>query len=188
MHYFLLGPSGVGKTHFGNWLEAKRGYHHIRVDDGDQGSQLQREEPTLWALWQRGHHRAYEASPTFVEVAAPFRDGLRKCAETKGKKGCVLTFWSYTVFPPNDIDALVKHDITVKYLYGPKEECIAAAFSRDAAKWSHDKGQARAHWCQYNPTYQRIGGPGLAEYRVDIFEPSGERLSEVEIAGLMSIA
>ena len=49
MHYFLLGPSGVGKTRFGNWLEGKRKrpYDHIRVDNGDQGSELQK-ELRLW--------------------------------------------------------------------------------------------------------------------------------------------
>jgi hypothetical protein len=52
MHYFLLGPSGVGKTWFGDWLAANRHYHHIRVDNGDQGSELQK-EPGLWGLWNR---------------------------------------------------------------------------------------------------------------------------------------
>jgi hypothetical protein len=186
MHYFLLGPSGVGKTWFGNWLEAERGYHHIRVDDGDRGSELQK-EPRLWRSWNRGDHRVFEASPTFIEVAAPFSDGLQKCAETKGKKGCVLTFWSYTVFPPKDIDVLAKHNIVVRYLYGPKEKCIDAAFTRDTAKWSHDEDRARAHWCEHNKTYQRMGGPGLSDYRADIIEPSGKRLSGEEIAGPLRI-
>ena len=122
MHYFLLGPSGVGKTRFGNWLEGKpkRPYHHIRVDNGDQGSELQK-ELRLWKLWMQGNPKIFETSPLFLEVAGPFSDELQKCAEANGKEnGCVLTFWSYTVFGPSEIDSLAKHNITVRYLYGPK--------------------------------------------------------------------
>jgi len=36
MHYFLLGPSGVGKTTFADRLQANRNYHHVAVDRGDQ--------------------------------------------------------------------------------------------------------------------------------------------------------
>ena len=40
MHYFLLGPSGVGKTTFADRLQANRNYHHIAVDRGDQPNGL----------------------------------------------------------------------------------------------------------------------------------------------------
>ena len=85
MHYFLLGPSGVGKTWFGDWLAANRHYHHIRVDNGDQGNELLK-EPRLWDLWMRGNHKIFETAPTFIDVAGPFGDELQKCAETNGKK------------------------------------------------------------------------------------------------------
>lgn len=188
MHYFLLGPSGVGKTHFGNWLEIERGYHHIRVDNGE-GNELQEQEPRLWKLWVRGNPKTpFETSPLFLEVAGSFSDELKKCAEAHGKEsGCVLTFWSYTVFGPGEINSLAKHSIIVRYLYGSEEKCIEDSFIRDAAKWSHDKVRARAHWCKHNRTYQRMGGPGLAEYRVDVIEPSGRRLNETEIADLLKI-
>ena len=188
MHYFLLGPSGVGKTYFGNWLEANRQYHHIRVDNGDHGSELQREK-RLWSLWQQGNPKTpFETSPLFIQLGAQFSDELQRCAERNGKDDCVLTFWSYTVFAPSEIEALAGYNIVVRYLYGPKEKCIDSAFGRDAEKWSHDKGQARAHWCKHNKTHQRMGGPGLSDYRADIIEPAGSRLSGEEIAQLLNIA
>ena len=49
MHYFLSGPSGIGKTRFGNWL-ANRGYDHVLVDPGDGSFRLPRE---LIDPWQR---------------------------------------------------------------------------------------------------------------------------------------
>jgi hypothetical protein len=188
VNYFLLGPSGVGKTRFGDWLEAERKYHHMRVDNGDQDSELGK-EPTLLKLWMQGNPKSpFETSPSFIELAEPFSNELQKCAQANGKKnGCVLTFWSYIVFAPSEIDALAKHNIVVKYLYGPKEKCIDAAFSRDAAKWSHDKDRARAHWCEHNKTYQRMGGPGLSSYRADVFKPSGDRLSPEEIVARLAI-
>jgi hypothetical protein len=183
MHYFLLGPSGVGKTRFGNWLEANLRYHHIRVDNGD-GSELS-QEPRLWELWKRGNPKIIETAPSFIDVAGLFSDELQKCADANGKKGCVLTFWSYTVFPPNEIDSLAKHNIAVKYLYGPKENCIEAAISREAANGRADRD--RAHWCTHNRTYQRMGGPGLSSYRADIITSSGERLSGEKISEILKI-
>ena len=184
MHYFLLGPSGAGKPFLGNWLAANRQFHHIQVDNGDDHSELEQKEPTLWKLWVQGNPKTpFETSPLFIDVANKFSDELQKCAKANSKPaGCVLTFWSYTVFGPSEINALAKHNIAVRYLYGPKEKCIEAAFGRDPAKWSQDEAPARAHWCQHNQTYQRIGGPGLSECRVDAFQPSGDRRSEFEIA------
>jgi hypothetical protein len=120
MHYFLLGPSGVGKTWFGNWLEANLRYHHIRVDNGDDSELPQ--EPRLWELWKQGNPKIIETAPSFIDLAGLFSDELLKCAKANRKKGCVLTFWSYTVFAPGEIDSLARHNISVKYLYGPKED------------------------------------------------------------------
>jgi len=37
MHYFLLGPSGVGKTTLAKWLGANRKYRHIPIDRWNEG-------------------------------------------------------------------------------------------------------------------------------------------------------
>jgi hypothetical protein len=171
MHYFLLGPSGVGKTRFGNWLEANRQYFHLAVDRGDPPNNGLKAEG-LWDLWGV----LLQGNP------APFARALQERAKTEGKKGCVLTFYSVDVFAPDEIDRLAKHDIAVWYLYGPKEFCIEAYVSRE-----NHPDKDRAFWCQNNRTYQRMGGPGLSSYRADIIEPSGKRLTEEEIAELLKI-
>jgi|HubBroStandDraft_6_1064221.scaffolds.fasta_scaffold45863_5 adenylate kinase family enzyme len=51
MHYFLLGPSGVGKTTFGDWLQDNCQYLHIPVDRGDRDNGLVTEG--LIELWNK---------------------------------------------------------------------------------------------------------------------------------------
>lgn len=72
MHYFLLGPSGVGKTTFGDWLQDNRRYLHIAVDRGDRDNGLNTEG--LIELW----NKLLEGNP------APFDSELQKRARAKG--------------------------------------------------------------------------------------------------------
>src|SRR5262245_55884084 len=109
MHYFLLGPSGVGKTTFGDWLEANRQYSHLAVDRGNQTDGLTAEG--LIGLWNN-----------LLPDPAPFARKLQERAQTEGKKGCVLTFPSITFFVLGWIDHVANHDMAVRYLYGPKEK------------------------------------------------------------------
>jgi hypothetical protein len=167
MHYFLLGPSGVGKTTFGNWLQDNRQYLHIPADRGDGYGGLVAER--LWGLWIK----LKQGDPK------PFADELQ--ARAKGKNGSVLSFPSAEFFEPKQIDNLAAYDIAVRYLYGPKEACMAE-YNRRENRQVGDR-----IWCQWNRNYQRMGGPGLSEYRADIIEASGKRLSGEEIAGLLKI-
>jgi hypothetical protein len=168
MHYFLLGPSGVGKTTFGDWLQENLQYLHVAVDRGDKPNGLIAEG--LTESWRK----LLQGDP------APFARELHERA--KGKKGCVLTFYSVDIFAPDEIDRLAEHNIAVWYLYGPKEFCIEAYVGRE-----NRPDRDRAFWCQNNRTYQRMGGPGLSSYRADIIKSSGERLTGSEIAKLLKI-
>jgi len=78
----LLGPSGVGKTTFADWLQANRNYHHVAVDRGDQPNGLVAEGfDELAGKLEQGD-------------PAPFASELQKRAKAKVEKGCVLTFYS----------------------------------------------------------------------------------------------
>ena len=90
MHYFLLGPSGVGKTRFANWLRANRGYLHIPIDRGDQGNGLIAEG--LVDLWKELN----DGNP------APFARELDKRAKAANKAGCVLDFLERLFFRPKE--------------------------------------------------------------------------------------
>jgi len=93
----------------------------------------------------------------------------------------VLTFPSVTHFGPWWIDHLTKHNIAVRYLYGPKELCIREYLLREPDR-------DRAFWSKYNDeNYTLIGAPEMISYRADVIKPSGERLSPEEIARLLNI-
>ena len=170
MHYFLLGPSGVGKTTFANWLEANREYLHIAVDRGDDPSALiTKGLIEQWVKLRNGD-------------PAPFASELQKRAETAGKKGCVLTFWSVIFYPPDGVELLATHNIAVRYLYGPKRKCIEAFVDRE-----NRPERDETFWSSVNLHYENMGGPELVAYRADVIKPSGERLNGQEIAELLKI-
>ena len=150
MHYFLLGPSGVGKTTFGDWLQDNRQYLHIPVDRGDQDNGLVTEG--LIELWNK-----------LLEGAPPFNSELEDRARTKGENGCVLTFYSVDFLTPHAIDRLAKDNIAVWYLYGPKELCIESYVRRE-----NRPDRDRAFWCQNNRLYEKDGrsrvGPALRRH------------------------
>ena len=93
----------------------------------------------------------------------------------------MLTFPSVTHFGLWWIDLLAKHNIAVRYLYGPKELCIKEYALREPDR-------DRAFWSTNNDeNYEKIGASDLIPYRADIIKPSGERLSEEEMAKLLKI-
>ncbi len=170
MHYFLLGPSGVGKTWFGNWLQDERGYLHILIDRPDGKDGLK--EEGLEESWKEGF--------------AAFAEELQSRAETEDKNGCVLTVPSVNVFPVEIIGQLAGHGIGVRYLYGPKEKCIEEFVNREKREGHPERD--RNFWSTNNePYYGQIGAPELAPYRGDVITPSGARLSGEEIAKLLNI-
>jgi hypothetical protein len=102
MHYFLLGPSGVGKTTFANWLGANRDYLHIPIDLGDQGNGLIAEGLVDVAI------QLLQGDP------APFASELDKRAKAAGKTGCVLDFWSVLFVDREGITKLAEDGIALR--------------------------------------------------------------------------
>ena len=82
MHYLLLGPSGVGKTTFGDWLGANRGfrYLHIDVDGGGKTDALTAEG--LKESWDK----LAQKDP------APFARKLQNLAKLKARTGVCSHF------------------------------------------------------------------------------------------------
>jgi hypothetical protein len=171
MHYFLLGPSGVGKTCFGNWLQDNRKYLHIPIDRGDEGSGWELEG--FKELWEK-------------EDLSPFASELDNRAKTSRKDGCVLTFPSVDFLDSHSIVTLAGYSIAVRYLYGDKEKCIEAFVNREKAAGHPERD--RAFWSTNNEdNYRKIAGDELKDYRADIINASGKRLSGEKIAKILKI-
>ena len=171
MHYFLLGPSGVGKTTFGDWLGANRRFRYLHIDVDGAGKTDALTAEGLKESWDK----LAQGDP------APLARKLQNLAKAKGEDGCVLTFPSVTHFGIWWIHLLGKHNIAVRYLYGPKELCIEEYVLREPDR-------DRAFWSTNNDEiYEKVGASELIPYRADIIRPSGERLSLEEIAKLLKI-
>jgi len=171
MHYFLSGPSGIGKTRFGNWL-ANHGYDHVLVDPGDGSFRLPQE---LVDPWQR---RDFEGIANELDNRAKAQDKT---------KGCVLTFRSVDFFPLIVIELCAEHGIAVRYLYGDKEKCFESYAERETRD-GRPVNARRDFWERFNNVnYVKIGALELKDYRVDVFNRSGTRRSEEEIAELLKI-
>lgn len=171
MHYFLLGPSGVGKTCFGNWLQVNRKYLHIPIDRGDEGSGWELEG--FKELWDNGD-------------PALFASELDSRAKGASKNGCVLTFPSVDFLDSQSIATLAEHGIAVKYLYGDKEKCIEAFVDRE--KRAGHSERDRGFWSVNNEeNYGKIAAPELNAHRVNVFKPAGHRFNGEETAKLLDI-
>jgi hypothetical protein len=110
MHYFFLGPSGVGKSTFADWVDTNRRNRHIPIDRGDDLDGLRAEG--ILREWVELKH----GDPT------AFVRALNERAIAAGKIGCVLTLWSIVFFDLSEMRKLAEHGIAVRYLYGPKEQ------------------------------------------------------------------
>jgi hypothetical protein len=172
MHFFIFGPSGVGKTWFGDWI-GKREYLHIPIDRGDQGNGLELE------VLDHQFNQLRQGDPV------PFVQSLDARATAAGKLGCVLTFWSTYCCSPEEIAYLGMRGIAVWYLYAPKEKCIEASHRRETENGHPERG--RSYWCEHNPTYERMGGHDLAPHRVYVLDASGDYLPSAEIARTMKM-
>ena len=93
--------------------------------------------------------------------------------------------WSVCFFDQKKIDDIAKHGIAIRYLYGPKENCIRAFVDRELKNNRPDRD--RTFWSTYNALYDEMRRSDLGPYRINVFKPSGKRLRGKEIANLLKI-
>jgi hypothetical protein len=172
MHYFIFGPSGVGKTSFGKFLQRTGIYRHIPIDLGLDGD----------GMVSAGLKEAWDRFCT--GDIGPFIQQLDALAG--GTRGCVLTFNSYFVYSRDIVEALAPHSIAVRYLYAPKEHCINAYLKRERRKGG-DPRASREFWESNNKTYEAMCGDALAPYRVDVITPAGNYRPRSRIARWLRI-
>jgi len=161
--WLILGPSGVGKSFFAEFLKKKRGWTHIDIDqyppEGNIIDVLKLRAP--WdAYWKR-------------KDAAPLRQELEIRAGTTN--GCVMSFASTLILSREHIVAANKALVKVVYLYGSRADCKKAFVKRERKLRS---GLDLNHWKLHNQDfYAEIGRSEFREHRVRVFGPDGKHLS-----------
>jgi len=174
-HYFILGPSGVGKTTFGDFVAQRGKYLHLKIDTGIEG------ENGIDVEGIRDQWDILASEHDFVPLALK----LNRRAADAAVQGCILTFPSGIVFDQNEIRTADKYHIAIRYLFASKERCISAFIKRESKDGfpEHD----RQYWAANNKTYETIGGLPLAPYRVQVYDWFDNHLSCKEIAERLNI-
>jgi len=86
-HYFLLGPSGVGKSTTAHWLAQNTDLLWIELDRWPEGEGLVIENLTReWEMFSQ------------MNNAEPFSKSLDKRADERNRSGCVVSFPSGFIF------------------------------------------------------------------------------------------
>jgi adenylate kinase family enzyme len=161
MIWFILGPSGVGKSDFGKYLAVKHKWLHLEIDRFPNGDGIDihglRQE---WdQFYQRKDPRAIVAE-------------LTKRLLAEGKNDCALTFPSGVVLSDEHMRS-TNEQIKIIYLYGSAAHCISAFLNRERQS---KRNLGVDHWITNNcASYFLMSTPVFNPNRVHVFSHSGTR-------------
>jgi len=166
MILFVLGPSGTGKSPFGEYLATVKNWHHIEIDQFyKNGIEIHR----LIGVWD-AYYNNYDPSGLIKEI--------EKRNTKSGKSHCVLTFPGNLVLTEKHI-SVVKNNIKIIYMYGSAARCISAFLKREQET---QRNLNIDHWITNNyHSYIKMSLPSLKANRVDVWTHNGERRKHQEI-------
>src|SRR5438105_5022069 len=158
---FVLGPSGVGKSHLSKALALKLEYEFYEIDqypaDGIDVHDLRREWNELWL---------FARPDALVEL-------LRRRAQAAGKTGIVLSFPSMLILKWPHLGALSRK-VRVVYLTGTAKECRDAFLAREQQS---GRGLDVTHWVGNNnrSMFEFLESDEATNYAVAAFAGTGLR-------------
>ncbi len=167
--WFILGPSGTGKSHISQYLAAQHEWHHLEIDRFPEGDGIDLE----------GLRKEWTA---FYEEtrAVPLIQELEKRVAASGKADIVLSFPGNLVgeLRSNHISALREKVLPI-ILIGKPEHCLAAFLRREEES---GRGLPEDHWHCYNDQlFAALEKGYMWPWRVDVFDDTGQFKSEYEI-------
>jgi adenylate kinase family enzyme len=174
MIWFVLGPSGAGRSTFCEWLGSKTEWRHYEIDcwgvDGIDLHELRAE----WDLFLN----AGKIHPLAGEIG-------RRVAEAR-KEHAVLSFPSQLVLRSVRLRAAAEAGIRVVYLYGSPQDCLNSFLEREGM---NGRNLTAEHWKRFNVClYQEISKPEYAKHIVSAFANGGVRKTCAEIFAEMNIS
>jgi hypothetical protein len=165
---FVLGPSGAGKSRFAEYLDKRHRWLRLEIDQYPHGDGI--DIYNLRRPWD-----LFFGSKEPAELAME----LRRRAKQANCAGCVLSFPSGVVLPPEHISAAEKASIKVVYLYGSAAHCIHAFLERER---NLGRNLGVDHWLANNcAPYITMSRPEFEPYRIDVFNIHGRRRSHVDV-------
>lgn len=159
--WLILGPSGTGKSSFGEWLAAKQNWLHLEID------QYPKDGITLYNL------RAEWVD--FYENGNPngFAEALQHHLKAAAKARAVLTFPGNLVLCPDRVIAASQAGLRTIYLYASADYCITAFLNREQ---QNGRNLDLVHWSSNNSrSYIQMSDPAFAPYRIHVFTSTGTR-------------
>jgi hypothetical protein len=156
-HLFVLGPSGVGKSSLGHWLEDDIALLHLEHDiypeSGDGMDAL-----GLRAEWNAFHDCGDPSA--LVNL-------LESRAAATGKTGTVVTFSGVVVLRPDVLRRAEVAGIATVVLYGSGSACVNSFLAREKTT---AQNLGFEHWVLNNQScYIALSSPEFAPWRVDAF-------------------
>jgi len=161
---FILGPSGVGKSTFANYLVQTHGWLHLDLDQPNsiEINQLQHEWESFYSQRKALH----------------LIQNLRQRVTSANKTNFIITLPSTEVLSPEHIKACLPL-IQICYFYGSADHCINAFLRRELET---DRGLDINYWIRNNRvSYINMSLPCLEPYRVHVFTHEGHHLSNADI-------
>jgi shikimate kinase len=169
---FILGPSGVGKTDLGNYLQKELNLLHLDFDVMERGDVIK--ELDLRDQWNELFN---ECKPQ------RFVDEIRKRCREQSCQGASISFVGNCVFLKEFLKRHILLGIRCVILYGSAADCIKWFLHREKKT---GRGLPIEHWLVHNPdSYIKFSLPVFDEYRLNVFDQNGRRpnseiLAEIE--------
>jgi shikimate kinase len=167
MIWFILGPSGVGKSSFGRHLAVNRNWLHLEIDQFPTGDGID-----IHGLRQEWNEFYDRKNP--VALIAK----LTQHTSAKNKNHCVLTFPSGVVLSDEHVRSSSDQIQTI-YLYDSAAHCIRAFLDRERRS---KRNLGVDHWMTNNRTsYFLMSTPVFEPSRVHVFTHSGARRTHDDV-------
>jgi|WetSurMetagenome_2_1015567.scaffolds.fasta_scaffold266787_1 hypothetical protein len=165
---FILGPSGVGKTTFCEYLSNQHNWIHLNHDDNDpqlpNKNQLEIEKELNLFVSN------FNVWPLYCKIRNKFM--------WRTRPGIVLSFPSNFLISANHIRA-AKGYFKILYLYGNQQNCLNAFNERERL---NGRNFSEYHWHYYNrKTYEALDCPSLRPWIIEAFHQNGTRKSMAKI-------
>jgi hypothetical protein len=161
---FIIGPSGVGKSHVSKQLE-KSGFLYVHIDT---------DRPTR-NFAAKGFSSEWDddfRNVTIAHLVAVLRTPLEGA-------GTVVSFPTVDVFTPEMLAQASELGATPIVLWGTKEHCIKAAEERIRKKGvPFDRGRYER---LNDPTFLAYGGREYDAFRIEAFREDGSRFPDDQL-------